>query len=169
MLNKIAACNLVFAGLVFVFGFVDCHAQDELKDKIQKAVWDQLQQKGGIQIRGGQVIGFVNQRSQPGVTDSGASLKTDPDLEATLEKAERYREEKQFGIAAKLWQSVLESSGDALFSSDGKIYYSLAEQVEKIIASLPVESGLASYRITCLLYTSPSPRDRTRSRMPSSA
>ena len=25
------------------------------------------------------------------------------------------------------------------------------------------------YTITCLLYTSPSPRDRTRSRMPSSA
>ena len=25
------------------------------------------------------------------------------------------------------------------------------------------------YAITCLLYTSPSPRDRTRSRMPSSA
>ena len=32
---------------------------------------------------------------------------------------------------------------------------------------LPVESGLDRY--ICLLYTSPSPRDRTRSRMPSSA
>ena len=29
--------------------------------------------------------------------------------------------------------------------------------------------GHGQYRITCLLYTSPSPRDRTRSRMPSSA
>ena len=28
---------------------------------------------------------------------------------------------------------------------------------------------IASYTKTCLLYTSPSPRDRTRSRMPSSA
>ena len=28
---------------------------------------------------------------------------------------------------------------------------------------------LSGYSITCLLYTSPSPRDRTRSRMPSSA
>ena len=28
---------------------------------------------------------------------------------------------------------------------------------------------IAAQRITCLLYTSPSPRDRTRSRMPSSA
>ena len=31
----------------------------------------------------------------------------------------------------------------------------------------PTASGLLSYH--CLLYTSPSPRDRTRSRMPSSA
>ena len=29
--------------------------------------------------------------------------------------------------------------------------------------------GAFSYPIACLLYTSPSPRDRTRSRMPSSA
>ena len=29
--------------------------------------------------------------------------------------------------------------------------------------------GSGAQRITCLLYTSPSPRDRTRSRMPSSA
>ena len=28
---------------------------------------------------------------------------------------------------------------------------------------------LSDYPVTCLLYTSPSPRDRTRSRMPSSA
>ena len=30
-------------------------------------------------------------------------------------------------------------------------------------------SQLNNYAYTCLLYTSPSPRDRTRSRMPSSA
>ena len=32
-----------------------------------------------------------------------------------------------------------------------------------------VEKMYLKYKITCLLYTSPSPRDRTRSRMPSSA
>ena len=31
------------------------------------------------------------------------------------------------------------------------------------------KGGLTGYDVTCLLYTSPSPRDRTRSRMPSSA
>ena len=37
--------------------------------------------------------------------------------------------------------------------------------IEAKIAELPTEEE----EITCLLYTSPSPRDRTRSRMPSSA
>ena len=35
-------------------------------------------------------------------------------------------------------------------------------------AGISADSGLPTYR-GCLLYTSPSPRDRTRSRMPSSA
>ena len=34
---------------------------------------------------------------------------------------------------------------------------------------LPGKSGVGGGILACLLYTSPSPRDRTRSRMPSSA
>ena len=44
--------------------------------------------------------------------------------------------------------------------------------VEYVEAALgvPLEAGGRHLRFgTCLLYTSPSPRDRTRSRMPSSA
>ena len=40
------------------------------------------------------------------------------------------------------------------------------EQVEVIVES---RNGKKNLYIDCLLYTSPSPRDRTRSRMPSSA
>lgn len=136
---KIAANILMIAGLALAIvpvGLRPVQAQ---------------QQEAQIKIDGKWVrkVVFIQPAQKQGeVRDSGASLKTDPDLEATLEKADRYREEKQYGIASKLWQSVLERSGDALFSSDGQIYYSLAEQVERIIASLPVESGLASYRIT---------------------
>ena len=36
-------------------------------------------------------------------------------------------------------------------------------------AGIYIPGGRAAYPSTCLLYTSPSPRDRTRSRMPSSA
>ena len=35
-------------------------------------------------------------------------------------------------------------------------------------AAMPYKKGSTQY-VSCLLYTSPSPRDRTRSRMPSSA
>ena len=38
-----------------------------------------------------------------------------------------------------------------------------------VISVLNVVTGFALLFVFCLLYTSPSPRDRTRSRMPSSA
>ena len=37
------------------------------------------------------------------------------------------------------------------------------------VTSCPARTSTNVYAVTCLLYTSPSPRDRTRSRMPSSA
>ena len=40
-------------------------------------------------------------------------------------------------------------------------------QSEETVYQIPEDKKLIVY--TCLLYTSPSPRDRTRSRMPSSA
>ena len=45
-----------------------------------------------------------------------------------------------------------------------------ADAVEQIISrcNIPIQLG-GGIRDICLLYTSPSPRDRTRSRMPSSA
>ena len=41
--------------------------------------------------------------------------------------------------------------------------------VEVVLRHKPEQTNLPFYTYTCLLYTSPSPRDRTRSRMPSSA
>ena len=43
------------------------------------------------------------------------------------------------------------------------------EEVEDALRLAAEENKLLSLVSTCLLYTSPSPRDRTRSRMPSSA
>jgi len=43
------------------------------------------------------------------------------------------------------------------------------EQVQKPTLILAHNKTLAAQLYSCLLYTSPSPRDRTRSRMPSSA
>lgn len=79
--------------------------------------------------------------------ESGASLKTDPDLEALLEKAERYRSDGNYRVATKLWQAVLQRSGDALYTRDQQTYFSLIEEVEKTLSRLPAE-GLSTYRIT---------------------
>ncbi len=80
--------------------------------------------------------------------DSGqhAILKTDPDLESILDKAARFANDKNWSVATKLWQAVLDRSGDAMYSNDGIIYYSLAEQVERTLAKLPAEA-LKTYRI----------------------
>ena len=62
----------------------------------------------------------------------------------------------------------LDISGTDIYKRKlGRIYWK-----EKDINRLMVKSGHAwvyDKYVTCLLYTSPSPRDRTRSRMPSSA
>ena len=51
--------------------------------------------------------------------------------------------------------------------------YNFIEGDARVNAALPAKKALAvllySLSKACLLYTSPSPRDRTRSRMPSSA
>lgn len=81
------------------------------------------------------------------LAESGASLKTDPDLESLLEKAERYRADGNFRVATKLWQAVLQRSGDALHTRDRQTYFSLVEEVERILSKLS-PAGLAAYRIT---------------------
>jgi outer membrane protein assembly factor BamB len=78
--------------------------------------------------------------------ESGAVLKTDPDLEASLQTAERFKNDGNYRIATQLWQAVLGRSGDSLYSQDRLTYFSLVQQVERILADLPPE-GLAAYRV----------------------
>jgi len=78
---------------------------------------------------------------------SGAVLKTDPDLEALLDKANRHADDGNFRVATRLWQAVLERSGDSLYSKDEVNYFSISDQVERILAELPPEA-LDIYRVT---------------------
>ena len=75
-----------------------------------------------------------------------APLRTDPELESILEKAKRFQDDGNYRVATKLMQTVLERSGDTLFSDDEQIYFSLVRQVEQQLAALPAE-GLAAYRL----------------------
>ncbi len=77
----------------------------------------------------------------------GAMLKTDPDLVALLNKADQYQKDGNYQVAIRYWQTVLEQSGDTLYSDNGETYYSMTERVESILTELPLE-GLRAYRIS---------------------
>ena len=55
------------------------------------------------------------------------------------------------------------------FAPAGNTYYPHAVSWPHDLAGEPIQIGINCYRCYCLLYTSPSPRDRSLSRMPSSA
>ena len=58
-------------------------------------------------------------------------------------------------VVPELWPAVFEDMACLTESAFGSMY--------------AMRAGTVRWVGTCLLYTSPSPRDRTRSRMPSSA
>ena len=104
--------------------------------------------KAQIRIGGGIAFGrgLTEDDNQTSDVESGGVLQTNPDLESILQQAERIRDDGNYRVAAQLWDAVLKQSGDSLYSSDGSTYYSLVEQVEGILATLPPE-GLAVYRV----------------------
>ena len=90
--------------------------------------------------------------------------------------ANRNNNKPQVGIGACLVGHAVRYSGDAKKASH--VLRKLSETMEMVALCPEVAIGLPvprePIRIVenaegCLLYTSPSPRDRTRSRMPSSA
>src|SRR5664280_3648372 len=55
-------------------------------------------------------------------------------------------------------------------AGDGPEFFAIADECLAATRQIVIASGILSvWTNPCLLYTSPSPRDRTRSRMPSSA
>lgn len=77
----------------------------------------------------------------------GAPLKTDPELERLLTRADQFVTEERYDLAAVLWQKVLDDTGDTLVTRDGRSYTSLADEVERTLSKLP-PAGLKVYRIT---------------------
>jgi outer membrane protein assembly factor BamB len=76
----------------------------------------------------------------------GPGLKTDPEAQQLLARAELFVDDERYDLASVLWQKVLDDSGDSLVSVDGRLYISLRRQVEQRLADLP-KIALATYRI----------------------
>lgn len=95
----------------------------------------------------GMPLGIENEPDEATRAEANlAALRTDPDMEAILEKARRFQDDGNFRVATKLMQAVLERSGAALYTEDEQVYFSLVRQVEQQLAALPPE-GLAAYRL----------------------
>ena len=69
--------------------------------------------------------------------------------------------------ATAYWLAIEKGKKCLCFSTDPQA--SLSDIFERDIFGKGVQSFGPGLYVLCLLYTSPSPRDRTRSRMPSSA
>ena len=61
------------------------------------------------------------------------------------------------------------SYGTHLVSRSGKKVFKVTDKVGAAAAGMIADMNILMREVSCLLYTSPSPRDATLSRMPSSA
>jgi outer membrane protein assembly factor BamB len=82
------------------------------------------------------------EKSFPG----GAALKTDPEQQRLLKRAEQCVADGRLDLAAVLWQKVLDEAGDTLMTRDGRTYTSLAEEVERMLSTAD-PLALKTYRI----------------------
>ncbi len=142
---------IVFAVVVIIAIIVDSNSSSFKRRRLnaqeggQGAIEVLPQQRARI-LRGGIAVNVLDETLQSTEPELRATLKTDPDLEASLETAERFKSDGNYRVATQLWQAVLQRSGDALYSSDNITYFSLVEQVERVLAALPAD-GLAAYRV----------------------
>jgi len=99
-------------------------------------------------------------------------------LREALRRLSRQEEATDIGnplaaiLALLVWQSRMDRAAHfEVFADEERLTYTIAgDQYEMVAAPRFVQQELCWILCKlCLLYTSPSPRDRTRSRMPSSA
>lgn len=86
----------------------------------------------------------------------GAALRTDSEVDELLDRADQFAKQGRFDLAGTLWQTVIDSSNDLMFTRDDWItktlvhsyqrYRSVAGDIESTLGGLP-EDGLQGYRI----------------------
>ena len=112
------------------------------------------------------VIGEGRDQIVRGLLSSGGSASATPtDARHVEDVARKVEEDPTVAVNESISASIGSSSSSGSDSGEDD-----AEMMQRLRAtSALTERYRASLRRACLLYTSPSPRDRTRSRMPSSA
>ena len=86
----------------------------------------------------------------------GATLKTDSTVNELMSRAEQFSKQGRYDLASSLWQTVIDSSNDLVFSNEEwiertlshqyELYRSVSGEIEKTLSALPVE-GLKGYRL----------------------
>ena len=71
----------------------------------------------------------------------------------------------KFAVMSSVYSTIAKDKAGTPNNNKKNVYYSVKESIDKLVDALKY---VVRYN-SCLLYTSPSPRDRQKSRMPSSA
>ena len=86
----------------------------------------------------------------------GATLKTDSSVDELMVRAEQFSKQGRYDLASSLWQTVIDSSNDLVFSNDEwiektlshqyELYRSVSGEIEDALSALPIE-GIKGYRL----------------------
>ena len=86
----------------------------------------------------------------------GATLKTDSSVDELMARAEQFSKQGRYDLASSLWQTVIDSSNDLVFSNDEwiektlshqyELYRSVSGEIEDALSALPIE-GIKGYRL----------------------
>ena len=98
-----------------------------------------------------------------GAQDYTAQTADDPKIELTaLQKAVKPLTKAEAEVEARAWMQLLAAKNKEIAAASDDQLLALTMEQTALVSRLTLVT-------TCLLYTSPSPRDATLSRMPSSA
>ena len=78
---------------------------------------------------------------------AAALLKTDPELEYRLGRADELAAMGEYVLVIPLWQEALDASRDVMFSRDDQLYRPIGLEIEHTICSLPPQA-LRAYRLS---------------------
>ncbi len=86
----------------------------------------------------------------------GATLKTDSEVDELMDRAEQFSKQGRYDLASNLWQTVIDTSNDLVFSNEEwvertlshryELYRSVSGEIENALSALP-EEGLKGYRV----------------------